>query len=649
MLTGAVNKNKRCHDRVCSIKITSILLTGYVRLRRLDETPYPRKEEGSGPSSTADDDEIYDGDSESIIYGRNSNMTLPDHIKKSGLQSTTIFNARSLPNLQDDETIYEDQVSLSRENIYGTRSNCDIKIESDCEHMSSIEDQRAHGKKPWLKSEPDARKGSYQRHPRNTGSAKSVRPKVRRPASSSSSGYRSGAGDSDSDWGYHTVTSNVASNRNVNHDNTAADAPTKIYSNAMIPAHCFKKVRINSEGRIYMTRHDRKQPQNSKQLRLMMADRQYDCDVYYTSSESFMNHFVDLFVNQLAKPLGFEPEDLNHVQDSIIHCDKVINSHSPRLRRIESYEITPTIWLQWPEDAQEWLDRPRSTWPDYNDIGKVKDFGCYVVPEDSIPRKRDLARRDSRHHGAKKNIDHEIEWQLIFPAAERYLETCMTHSQVQVYLIALMLHKTFLRPVLDSMYGLTIAHIRNKLFWLIEENDRPSKWPDNRTGECLLKLLHSLYHCISQNEPILPDYFVRDKNMFGKVPSDYLLHSQKQLKRIIENPIMYVLHAMENIKHSNKFFPRLDFTMLFKLLTVKPWLAVVNPALDMFIPSSKSAEEFHMAREEIYNRSGEFWVSARMRSEQKTYSKRVNANRTLITPRKATYSIVEITVSSSSD
>lgn len=636
-----------------------------MRLRCLDETPYSSRNKDTGASSTADDDEIYDGDSESIVYGRGSSMshiTLPDHIKKSGLQTSTIYNARSLPNLPDDETIYEDQVSLSRENrVY--RAHRDIKSnESDCDHACPMEDERIRGKKPWLKNELEARKGNcYQRHQRLV----STRPKVRRPGSSSSSGYRSGPGDSDSDWGYHFVTSNVTTpgSHNVNHDNMAAAATTTTtvgtvaadgkvaYSNAMIPAECFKKVRINSEGRIYTARQDRKHPQNSKQFRLMMVDRQYDCDVSYLSSERFMNHFVDLFINQLAKPLGFEPNDLNHVQESIVHCDKVIDSHSPRLRRIESYEIMPTIWLQWPENAQEWVIRPRSTWPTDDDIVKVKDFGCHVVPENSVPRNRaeSGARRDSRHHAAaKRAVEHEIEWQLAFPAAERYLETCMTHSQVQVYLIALMLHKTYLRPVLDTMYGLTISHIRNKLFWLIEENDRPSVWPDNRTGECLLKLLHNLYHCISQNDPILPDYFVRDKNMFRKVPCDYLLHSQKQLKRIIENPIMYVFHAMENIKHSSKFFPRLDFTMLFKLLTVRPWLAVVNPALDMFIPSAKAAEENHMAREEVYNRSGEFWKIAKMRSEQ-TYITRVVTNKTLITPRKATHSIVEITVSSSLD
>ncbi|XP_011693682.1 PREDICTED: uncharacterized protein LOC105453422 [Wasmannia auropunctata] len=612
---------------------------GYVWLRRLDEMPYVRnscKEEDIDPSSIADDDEIYDGDGESI-YGRNSNMMLSRHIRKRDIQTSTIFNVRSLPNLHDDETIYEDQISLSRKNIYGTRSNHDIKIESDCEHMSSTEDRRSQGKRVRSRNELEARKGSYQRYYPRSVMAKQ---KVHTPASSSSSGYRSGACDSDSDWSYQTLPkSNVQATCNVNHNENTVNASTKIYSNAMIPTQCFKKVRINNDGKIYMLRRERK-PQNSKQLRLMMVDRQYDCDVLYTSSKVFMSYFVDLFVDQLAKPLGFQPEDLNHVEESVIYCDKVIDSsYNSRLHRIESYEISPTIWLQWPEYAQEWLDRPRSTWPDDNDINKVKDFGCYVVPEDSLLRKRGLQSKElSWHQNPRNRVHREIEWRLAFPAAERYLETCMTRSQVHVYLIALMIHKTFLRPILDTTTGLTTSHIRNKLFWLIEENDRPSKWPDNRTGECLIKLLDSLYRCLSQTEPNLPDYFLRDKNVFSKVPADYLLHSQKQLKRIIENPVMYVFHAMENIKYSNKFFPRLNFTKLFNILTVRPWLAM-NPALEDRYLSSTRLDEFY--RDEIYNKSGGFWNKARKKNSQ-NYSTSTATSRTLITPRKATDSIVEI-------
>lgn len=618
-------------------------------MRRLDEMPYARnsnKGEDIDPSLTADDDEIYDGDAESI-YGRNSNMMYQHQIRKRNSQTSTISNVRSLPNLHDDKTIYEDQESLFRKNIYGCRSNHDIKTESDCEHMSPTEDRKNHGKKMSLKNELEARKGSYQRHfrPRSVAT-KSSKQKVRSLASSSSSGYRSGPCDSDSEWSYQTLPkSNIQAAHNVNHDETVANESTKIYSNAMIPSQCFKKMRINSDGSLYMLRREKK-PQNNKQLRLLLASRQYDYDVFYTSSKIFMSYFVDFFVDQLAEPLGFKLEDLNYVEESIIYCDKVIESHNPRLRRIESYEVSPTIWLQWPEYAQEWLYRPRSTWPDYNDINKVKDFGCYVVPEDSVPRKRNFQPRDlSWHQNVKKNIHEEIEWQLTFPAAERYLETCMTRSQVQVYLIALMLHKTFLRPVLDTTIGLTTSHIRNKLFWLIEENDRPSKWPDNRTGECLIKLLNSLYRCLSQNEPTLPHYFLPDKNVFKKVPSDYLLHSQKQLKRIIENPIMYVFHAMENIKHSNKFFPRLNFTKLYNILTVKPWLAMMNPTLDIY-SSPQRIDDRESYREEIYNKSGGFWDRNRKKNSQNYSTTTAGQWRgALITPRKATDAIVEISVS----
>lgn len=522
-------------------------------MRRLDETPRNfSKEENIDPLLIEDNDEIYDNDGEST-YSCNSNVILSHQLKKKNFQTSSIYNIRSLSNIYNDETLRRDQVSLSRENIYKTQSNHDIKAESNCDHMSSVENC---GKKT-SKSETEIRNENYQQQLLDT--MKSIKPKVdrrlhRRP-SISSSGYRSGAYDSDSDISYYTKIPSAQVNRNIN-KNDKMDASSKIYSNATIPIQCFQKVRINKEGKIYTMRTERKQQklQNYKQVRLEMADRQHDCEVFYISSKIFMRHFVDLFINQLAEPLGFKLEDLNYVENSTIHCDKMIESHS--LCRSESYEITPTIRLQWPTYAQEWLDRPRSTWPDYNDMGKVKDFGCYVIPENSLPKQRDLLLRELRHRNEKKNIYQKLEWQLTFPAAERYLETCMTRSQVQVYLIALMLHKTFLRPVVDSKHGLTTSHIRNKLFWLIEEDDRPSKWPDNRTGECLIKLLNSLYRCISQNEPILPDYFVRDRNMFSKVPYEYLKRSQKQLKRIIDNPIMYVLHAMENIEHSDKFFPQ---------------------------------------------------------------------------------------------
>lgn len=636
----------------------------------LDETPYSRnhtKKDDLDPS--ADDDETY-SDGDSIYVPRlNARTALPRHIKRNHLQTTSkISNVRSLPNLHDDETIYEDQAYHSRENIYAARSDRDIKVESDYEHVSSASDERRNrGKRTWSKSEMAGRTAGHQRHPRPGALTKLKKTNGRSPAGSTSSGYRSGhyAVDSDSDSSCHTMQSSdlASSCGKTNRDVTAscgaaqiyaeksaaavaaaADPSTEIYSlsNAKIPQRCFKKLMHTREGKIYDQREERRQLQNSKQRRLRRAMRRRNYEVSYTSSAEFMRHFVNLFRDHLGQLLGFDQEDLDELKPdgSIVYCDKVMLSHNSRFCRIDSYEVTPTIWLQWPECAQEWLYRPRSTWPSYDDTGKIKDFGCYVVPEGFVPKRG-------------FNMHQEIEWQLTFPAAERYLETCMTRSQAQVYLIALMLHKSFIRPVFDTLYGLTASHIRNKMFWLIEEDDRPSKWPDNRTGECLIKLLNGLYRCLSQNEPILPDYFVRDKNVFQRVPSDHLLHTQKQLKRILENPVMYVFHAMENIRHSDKFYPRLDYELLLKILTMDT-LTLLNPALGqhMHISSSAStstrmsAQSRRTVRDETYDRSGGFWDSAKTRTEQKAYSTRVVTNKTLINPRKATDSIIEISVSS---
>ncbi|XP_019700732.1 uncharacterized protein LOC105191435 [Harpegnathos saltator] len=626
---------------------------GYVRLELLDETPYTKnsvKKEDIDPSAE-DDDETY-SDTDSIYVPKPaSKMVRSQKMKKGNFQPN---NARSLPNLHNDEAMYKDQAYHSRDNLYETRSSHDIRPESDYEHVSSASDDRLT-KRAWPKSELPAKSGNHQRQV-CSGATKLKKMNSRSPAGSTSSGYRSGhyAVDSDSDSSYHVMQSSsvqlscntnrdAASSCNSQHsysDKPIADASTEVYSilNSKIPQRCFKKIMHTRDGKIYDPREEKKLLQNNKQRRLRMAIRRRNYEVSYISSLEFMRHFVNLYKDQLGQLFGFDQEDLDEVkpEGSVIYCDKIMISHNSRLCKVESYEVTPAIWLQWPEYSQEWLDRPRSTWPTYSDISKVKDFGCHMVPEGFLPKKG-------------SNLYHELEWQLMFPAAERYLETCMTHSQVQVYLIALMLHKSFIRPVFDTMYGLTTSHIRNKMFWLIEEDDRPSKWPDNRTGECLIKLLNGLYRCLSQNEPTLSDYFVRDKNVFQRVPSDHLLHTQKQLKRIIENPVMYLFHAMENIRHSEKFFPRLNYEMLLKILTMDA-LALVNPALgqSMFMSSasssrSKAHDESHMARDEIYNKPGGFWDTAKLQTEKKIYT-RVVTNRTLINPRRATDSIIEISV-----
>ena len=595
---------------------------GYVHLQVLDEFGMSKRrmnDDEMDLSSIAENDDEFYSDGESIYglkLGPNASnySILPDRSKQAASKGSNYsIHARSLPNLHEEEIATTSGRDLSH-------SSRNVKAQTDYENDSSADERSLEGKR-------NSSKGELTKQGNRRPEKQSSQTKVQESSgqeittSSNSSGYRSD--------NYSDSSGNRSQNFSLSQNSNYEELEEWI-ANAKLPSNCFKKVTYTAEGKLFDPKEERKQLINSKQRRIKLALRRHNYDLRYVSSTEFMKHFMNVFMNRLGDSFGFDKESVDDArrEGCVLYCDQIMVSSTVRYSRVEQYEIIPAIWLQWPTCAQEWLDRPRSTWPDYNDVEKIKDFGCFVVPEGFVPKK------------GNSNIMVDLEWQLTFPTAERYLETCMTQSQVQVYFIALMLHKTFMRPVLDTMFGMTAAHIRHRLFWMIEENDRPSKWPKNRMGECLLFLLNSLYHSISQNEPTLRDYFIADRNLFQRVPSEHLLHTQKQLKRIIENPVMYVFHALENIRYGDNFFPRLDYEMLLKILTADT-LTLVNPALGQRIlkpmprPNDTNAEQ-----EDKYSKTKGFWDS--VKNQPKKHSVQSVNNRTLINPRKATDSIIEI-------
>ncbi|XP_076632296.1 uncharacterized protein LOC143347193 [Colletes latitarsis] len=591
---------------------------GYVQLQ-LQETPNDAcKDDGMDLSSIAENDDEINSDEESV-YGPKVRLNmLPFRGYKYGeIRGRMQAHSRSLPNLHDEIEAISNRKALSR-------STRNVHTDVDSENAMSIVNQKHRIKRARFKIEPPKGEREKQRVEKQTPRTKAQGSASQSLTSSISSGYRSDNYTMDSDSSCNrsqSVRAEKVSNDEESYEN--------YIMTAQLPRHCFKRVTYTADGRVYDPREDKRQLLNSKQRRIKLAMRRHNYDLFYVSSTVFMQHFINVFVARLAKCFGFDKECLEDArrEGCIIYCDRVMISNAFKHSRIEQYEIIPSVWLQWPNCAQEWLDRPRSTWPEYYDVEKIKKYGCYAVPEGFVPKR------------GSSNLIEDLEWQLTFPTGERYLETCMTQSQVQVYFIALMLHKSFLRPIFDTMFGLTTAHIRHKLFWMIEENDRPSKWPDNRTGECLLTLLDSLYHGISQNDPILRDYFIRDRNLFQRVPSEHLLHTQKQLKRILENPVMYVFHAMENIRYSDNFFPRLDYEGLLRILTTDS-LSLINPALSQYVskPMPQPSKE-RPPEENKYDNRG-FWDH--LKNQRQTHPVRTVTNKTLINTRKATDSIIEI-------
>uniref|UniRef100_A0A182P0V4 Mab-21-like HhH/H2TH-like domain-containing protein n=1 Tax=Anopheles epiroticus TaxID=199890 RepID=A0A182P0V4_9DIPT len=285
----------------------------------------------------------------------------------------------------------------------------------------------------------------------------------------------------------------------------------------------------------------------------------------YLNSKGFLAYFVNLFQDTLAAELDIPAEDLRSAtwKGAVVYSGQ--------------WEIVPAILCPWPREAIEWVHRKRDVkinpltrqkfqWPTQPMIQKVKSFGCHVIPSGYAPKQG-------------QNRYRQLEWKIVFPEAERYLESCLTGTQIKIYMITVLLLKTFVEPNLApgmSMFGL--EHLRAHLFWQCETNY--AAWPEDYLGEALLRFLGALLDRIKTHT--LPDYFLPARNLFENVPERVLVELHKRIFRITENPVMHLLIALRNLKLPSArlaFYPKVRIKRLYSLLVIDNPLKIVNPML----------------------------------------------------------------------
>lgn len=278
--------------------------------------------------------------------------------------------------------------------------------------------------------------------------------------------------------------------------------------------------------------------------------------IAYLNSFEFAGHFGDIFAQHIGELLGLNQKtiDISMMQGSVIYTNVMANGH------VINYEIIPSTTSSWPDEAYEWALRPRETvhdarskiayrWPTPGMIERVKSLPCHILPIGFIPK-----------HGF--NVEQEFQWRLAFPAAQRFLESCLTHSQMRCYLFMLTLYKSFIEPR-DTKLGLTPDHLKTFLFWECERDF--VRWPEERLGEKLKLLLLKLRMYLEYQS--LPDYFLPQRNLFENIPTSNLLIAHRKIADILENPVMYTLKALRNLKYTHpQFYPAMDFKNLFHLL-----------------------------------------------------------------------------------
>ncbi|KAF9802404.1 hypothetical protein SFRURICE_009086 [Spodoptera frugiperda] len=294
-------------------------------------------------------------------------------------------------------------------------------------------------------------------------------------------------------------------------------------------------------------------------------------------------------------------------QGASIYCDTIRNSTR------FGYEIFPALFAAWPNAANPWIIRERKIifnprnnnryqWPDKEKVSKAIGFGCLLVP---------IGHRIKRG----QNPIQPLQWKLIFPAVERYLESCLAHSHIRCYLFTLALHKAFIENE-TAKIGLDASHIKNHLFWKCEDNY--ARWPEDRLGEVLLEFLKDLYRNLSKSR--MPNYFIDTCNEIASIPYPLLREQQNSLGRIIESPVLYMLQALKKIKYTKReFYPKFQCQRLFQILTCRDPLRLINPNIPKVVPTPAKYEDSSESETE----SG-FWEAAKANDRDYKWLKAVH-------------------------
>ncbi|XP_077290505.1 uncharacterized protein LOC143914239 [Arctopsyche grandis] len=413
---------------------------------------------------------------------------------------------------------------------------------------------------------------------------------------SESSGYKSShSPQTESDYGYATITAEGTPKR------LEISQLAKVNeSTSEIPTRCISIIEVK---RIEVDEDD--ESDEPYETRYGEFQRELFKKVHYLNSRIFMLNFSDLFQLKLAHSLRFNSDSLLNAltQGASIYCNA---------KNFGSFEVLPAISVTWPSEANEWLHRSRNVirnprtsfvyqWPTQDMIGKSRALGGSIVPLGFVPTRG-------------MNPQQGLQWKLTFPTVERYLETCMAHSHVRCYIFSLILFKKFME-IKTSNIGFNSSHIKNHLFWQMEENY--ARWPEDRLGEVLIIFLKSFYEHLMKSS--LPYYFIPKCNLAKGIPKTILLKQQKKLADILESPVMHLLSALRSVKSVKKeFYPVLNYKRLYRILACDDALRLINPNIPREIEGGSDGED------DEYNTDNKigFWEKAKKEKNPEYHWKR---------------------------
>ncbi|XP_023031010.1 uncharacterized protein LOC6641339 [Drosophila willistoni] len=292
-----------------------------------------------------------------------------------------------------------------------------------------------------------------------------------------------------------------------------------------------------------------------RQCRLEQQHRRTLLQQSYLSSTQFMNYFGELFRQHLAKDLHIPAAHL--ASGSYRGCTLMLDQEM----------MVPAIHVPhgWPDCAFEFNRRTRPVltnlhtgekfqWPTEQMRQRIKSFGFHVIPEGHSPKHR-------------RNPFRELEWRIVFPQAEIYLERQLNQMQLKVFLLMKLLVRTFVGEQYTAM-GSLMEQLRAHLFWHCESNT--NEWPEEFLGEQLVRFVRTFADCLARKE--LRDYFIKERNLLEHVPEDALMQLHTIMAGIAEHPLLHMVEALKHLQHHKNFYPPLDYNRLLENIFTEDYI-----------------------------------------------------------------------------
>ncbi|KAL3837357.1 hypothetical protein ACJMK2_022721 [Sinanodonta woodiana] len=218
-----------------------------------------------------------------------------------------------------------------------------------------------------------------------------------------------------------------------------------------------------------------------------------------------------------------------------------IYGHGPCATTLYNNDIESDIafaikCVNWPLDAEEWIERKREkSWPSEEMVEAIRTMPCFILPV-----------------GDPESTTKHLEWRFAFVPAERELIWSFNDSQIQCYILLKCLKKKYLNHIVRD--ELSTFCLKTIVFWISEEEGLSTFTPP-KLVDCIRRCLIRLQESISSR--FLPHYFLRKRNLlFAKFEDEERKKiTMCKISEIIESLIPFIMECnVEGLSSVEKYF-----------------------------------------------------------------------------------------------